>query len=575
MKEWIPRARKDGAALSAREEAAMSGRHEITGRFARLLFQRGYESPEQVEKYLNPGLRYLERPEAWPGMARAADILAAGLRAGKKLAVWGDYDVDGVTSTALVREVLGHYGYDVAWHLPHRLSEGYGMNLAGVEDLAARGIDLLLTVDCGISEVQAVARAKELGMTVLVTDHHMPPAVLPEADALCDPRLAECPCSSLAGVGVAFLLMAAVSARLAGGGKPRFDMRHTLDLVALGTVADLVELEGQNRILVKNGLVKLAEASRPGLSELKAVCGFAPFAALEAGQVAFSLAPRINAAGRMASAETALELLCTRDYNRAAELARALNDYNSARRQEEERIAGEAEVQAEAWRDAPALVVAGKEWNLGVIGIVASRLVEKYHKPAIVLCRDGDTLKGSARSIAPFDLYGGLARCSGELLAFGGHRMAAGLRLSPERLEPFRALFLESVRQSLGSKPVPATQFLDGDLDFAAASDFTFLKELELMQPFGMGNPEPVFESPPLLVESHRLFGQLRNHVSLRLRDESCNIAMQARLWRQAGEFPESLKGERIRIAYSPFIDRYNGMASVEIKVHDWKPVRE
>lgn len=571
MKEWRFRTRKDGAALSAKEAAAMARRYALTERFARLLFLRGYESPEQVEPYLNPGLRYLAHPGNWPGISQAADILVSGLRAGKKLAVWGDYDVDGVTSTALVRQVLGYYGYSVAWHLPHRLTEGYGMNAAGLEALAAQGVQLLLTVDCGISDAQAVARARELGMTVLVTDHHMPPAMLPEADVLCDPRLAECPCSCLAGVGVTFFLMAAVNARLANAGKPRFDMRRTLDLVALGTVADLVDLEGQNRILVKNGLVKLAEASRPGLSELKAVSGFAPLAALEAGQVAFSLAPRINAAGRMASAETALELLCTNDIARAAELARTLDSYNTARRQEEERICREAVEQAEALPDAPALVLAGEGWNLGVIGIVASRLVEKYHKPTIILCEDGETLKGSGRSIAPFDLYAGLARCSAELLAFGGHRMAAGVRLSPEKLEAFRVCFIESVRQSLGAKPVPALQLIDGDLDFSAASNFTFLKELELMQPFGMGNPEPVFQSPPLVVESRRVFGPLKNHVNLKLRDESCNIAIPAKLWRQAEDFPASLEGTKIRIAYSPSIDRYNGMASVDIKIRDWQ----
>lgn len=571
MKEWIARTRRDGIEASEGELAALSRRFGVSERFARILWLRGLDSPEQVKTYLDPGLRYLAHPEGWPDMSRAAELIADGLRAGKKLAVWGDYDVDGVTSTALVRQVLAHYGHEVLWHLPERQTEGYGMNVAGVEHLAAQGVQLLLTVDCGISNVQAVARAKELGMTVVVTDHHLPPAALPQADALCDPRLADCPCPFLAGVGVVFFLMAALNARLAAAGGPRFDMRRTLDLVALGTIADMVELEGQNRILVKNGLLLLAEAQRPGVSELKAVSGYAPQAALEAGQVVFSLAPRLNAAGRMASAETALELLCTGDCHRAAELARTLDGYNKARRQEEERITEEAVTQAETMPDAPALVIAGTGWNQGVIGIVASRLVEKYHKPAIILCEDGDTLKGSGRSISAFDLHAGLTRCSGELLAYGGHRMAAGVRVQPDRLEAFRERFLEVVRECLGPEPLPAVQLIDGELDFAAASDFTFLKELEMMQPFGMGNPEPVFQSPPLLVESRRLFGQQKDHVNLKLRDESCGVSLQAKLWRQAADFPASLEGARIRLAYSPSIDRYNGMAGIELKVRDWR----
>ena len=565
------RTRRDSLAPIREDLEAMASRFCISERFARILRLRGLDDPARVEEYLNPGLRYLAPPEQWPGMARAADILASGLKAGKKLAVWGDYDADGVTSTALVRQVLGHYGYDVLWHLPDRLSEGYGMNVAGVERLAAQGAQLLLTVDCGISDIQAVAHARELGMTVVVTDHHLPPESLPEADVLCNPRLKDCPCAALAGVGVTFFLMAALNARLASPGKPRLDMRRTLDLVALGTLADLVDLEGQNRILVKNGLLVLAEASRPGVSELKAVSGYSPLAMMGAAQVVFSLAPRINAAGRMASAETALDLLCAGDCHSAAVLAQKLDGYNTARRQEEDRITEEAMAQAESSLDEPALVIVGSSWKQGVIGIVASRLVEKYHKPVIILCEDGDTLKGSGRSISAFDLHGGLAHCAGELLAYGGHRMAAGLRVHPDNLEKFRKHFMEVVREALGPDPVPAVQLIDDELDFRAASDFTFLKELELMQPFGMGNPEPVFQSPPLLVRSRRLFGPLKNHVALELRDESCGVTLTAKAWRQAAQFPASLEGTRIQLAYSPSIDLYNGAASVNVRIRDWR----
>ncbi|WP_294557396.1 single-stranded-DNA-specific exonuclease RecJ [uncultured Mailhella sp.] len=569
-KDWIFRTRRDGAPMPA-SFAAMAGRCGVSPRLARLLWLRGLDRPEAMAEYLSPGLRYLARPALWPGMEQAADVLARGLREGRKMAIWGDYDADGVTSTALALEVLHHHGFDALRHLPDRRSEGYGMNAGGVEELARQGVSLLLTVDCGISDVAAIARARELGMDVVVTDHHLPPELLPPATVLCNPKLGDCPCATLAGVGVTFFLMAELNSRLAEGGRPRMDMRRTLDLVALGTLADLVELEGQNRILVKNGLLVLAEAKRPGISELKAVSGFAPLAALGAGQVIFSLAPRINAAGRVASAETALALLCAEDCDSAAGFARALDAYNTQRRQEEERITEQAMVQAEGALHDPALVIAGRDWNQGVIGIVASRLVEKYHKPTLVLCTDGDTLKGSGRSISGFNLHAGLMRCSEDLLACGGHRMAAGLRLKPEKLEAFRTRFLDVVREELGPDPVPAVQMIDDELSFREAADFVFLKELEMMQPFGVGNPEPVFQSPPLLVKRRRLFGQQKNHVLLELTDESCNITLQAKAWRQAGEFPADLEGRRVVLAYSPAIDMYNGAASVDVRIRDWK----
>jgi len=569
-KNWIFRTRRDNAPVPP-EFGELADRCGISSRLARLLWLRGLETAPQMAEYLSPGLRYLARPSLWPGVEQAAALLAAGLRKGRKLAVWGDYDADGVTSTALVLQVLRHHGYDALWHLPDRRSEGYGMNAEGVEALAEQGVSLLLTVDCGISDVSAITRARELGMDVVVTDHHLPPEQLPPATVLCDPRLADCPCASLAGVGVAFFLMAELNARLAEDGTPRMDMRRTLDLVALGTLADLVELEGQNRILVKNGLLVLAEAARPGISELKAVSGFAPLAALGAGQVVFSLAPRINAAGRVASAETALALLRAADCNSAADLARELDGYNTQRRQEEERITEEALLQAEAALHEPALVIVGGEWNQGVIGIVASRLVEKYHKPALVLCADGDTLKGSGRSISEFDLHGGLARCAADLEGYGGHRMAAGLRVKPEKLVGFRRHFLAAVEETLGPDPVPAVQLIDDELDFRGASDFIFLKELELMQPFGVGNPEPVFQSPPLRVKRRRLFGPQKNHVLLELTDESCGVTLQAKAWRQAELFPSDMEGRLIALAYSPGIDMYNGAASVNVKIRDWK----
>lgn len=567
MKKWMYRERRDGRP----EPREWAGRLEtFSPRFASLLWSRGISSKEEAERFMDPCLRHLSRPEAWPGMSEGAQLLSSGLLSGKKFAVWGDYDVDGVTATALVCQVLAHYDIPVTCHLPLRQNEGYGLNIPELEKLADEGIRLLLTVDCGISDLAAIARARELGMDVVVSDHHLPPPELPDAPVLCNPQLGECPSKSLAGVGVAFFLMAELNNRLAAALKrPRFDMKEVLDLVALGTLADMVPLEGQNRILVKKGLEYIARASRPGISELKAVSKYPPLAELGAGQVVFHLAPRINAAGRMAGAQEALELLRTRDVHEAAERARRLDALNEERRAEEERILKDALAQAELQTARAGLVIAGEDWNSGVIGIVASRIVEDLYRPTLVLCRDGDSYKGSGRSIREFDLYAGLAECADVLESFGGHRMAAGLRLRPERLEEFRQRFSKAVLDQLGQVLPSPSLLLDGELDFAAASDPIFLKELEMMEPFGIGNPEPVFSSPPLLIRRRSLFGPQKNHVKLALYDMSCDRTLYAKAWRQAEELPASLEGRHVRLAYSPSIDRYNGIANVDVRIKD------
>lgn len=539
-----------------------------------LLWRRGLSSPDEMQMYLSPNLRHLAPFAEWPGLEDAARVLAEGITEGRRFAVWGDYDVDGVTSTAIVHDVLEFHGVDVVHHLPDRRAEGYGLNVEWIERLAAEGIGLLLTVDCGISDVEAVARARELGMLVVVSDHHLPPEVLPQANAICNPRLADCPCPALAGVGVAFFVMAAVNAALAERSGRRFDMREVLDLVALGTLADVVDLSGQNRILVKNGLLKIAEARRPGMAALKTVSGYNASASLGAGQVVFGLAPRINAAGRLGEADVALRLLLSTDHAEAAALAQRLDTMNAERRAEEERILGEAMAQAEAQAASRmGFVLHGADWHPGVIGIVASRIVENFYRPTLILCSEGTNLKGSGRSVSEFDLHAGLTRCADLFLGFGGHKQAAGMSLQASELEALRERFDAVVRADLGNEPLTARLKLDGDLGFEHASSLTVLKELELLQPFGMGNAEPVFASPPLLVRSLRRFGRGKEHVELHLTDEACGISLQAKAWRQAEDFPERLRGTRIRLAYTPRIDMYSGAATVDLRIKDWQSV--
>ena len=385
-----------------------------------ILWRRGLDSPEELDAYLSARLPDLVPPSRWPQFPQAAEVISKGLLDGKKLAVWGDYDVDGITSSTLVLDVLEAHGLDALWHVPDRRSEGYGLNIPAIEELAAQGCGILLTVDCGISDMAAVARARELGMTVVVSDHHLPPPELPPADAICNPRLGpedDMPCPHLAGVGVAFFLMAAVNAALAPHTGRRFKMDRVLDLVALGTLADVMRLGGQNRILVRGGLDKLAEAARPGIAALKTVSGSDAAARLNAGQVVFRLAPRINAAGRMGAADTALQLLRSKDHVEALRLAQHLDALNTQRREEEERIWAAAREQAHRQleqRQRPALVLYGGDWHPGIVGIVASRIVEEFYRPTIILCDDNNMMKGSGRSIrrAPEDgpCAGGLRR---------------------------------------------------------------------------------------------------------------------------------------------------------------------
>ena len=539
---------------------------------AAMLWERGLGGLAEMDAYLTPGLKGLAPPKDWPGVAEAAACLVKAARAGEKIVVWGDYDVDGVTATALCSEVFAWHGVKIEPHIPHRTSEGYGLNIPTLERLAGQGMQVLLTVDCGISDVEAVARANELGVTVIITDHHLPGPELPAARAVCNPRLPGAPYAYLAGVGMVFFLMAEVSRLLSeasGNGSPRPDIRRVLDLVALGTVADMVDLNGQNRILVKNGLLVLAEGRRPGLAALKARSGYTPTAALDAGQVAFGLAPRINAAGRLDRADTALDLLLCQDHAEAARLAENLDLMNAERRGEEERAGEEALNQARQNCAAPAFVLFAPHWHPGVMGIVASRVVEVHHKPCLVICEQDGLLKGSGRSISAFNLHEGLTACADLLLRFGGHHQAAGFTLTPGNLEALRSRFCQIVSASIGEEPVLPRLFLDGNLSFKDAARLDLVKELQLLQPFGMNNSELVFASPPLLLKSVRPFGH--KHAHLELTDEEANITMRAKAWRSLAHSPPQLVGRKLQIAYSPRLDAYNGVTSIDIHLRDWR----
>lgn len=542
----------------------------ISSRFASILQERNIRHDE-IASFLSPHLRFLAQPEKWPGVTDGAWCLVNALLAGKKIAVWGDYDVDGITGVCVVLEVLRYYGFDPLWHLPERTTEGYGLNEAYLETLAKQGAELLLTVDCGITDFKAVERAKQLGFTVIISDHHLPQDMLPEAHVLCNPKLADCPCSELAGVGVAFFLMAEVNRILSQKlGKPKMDMRDVLDLVAFGTLSDMVPLIEQNRILVKNGMLLLNEARRLGFAALKHVARMNSKDPLTTRQIVFALAPRINAAGRMAEASMAVELLMSKDIQKVQEIAATLDRYNEERKQEEKEMTKEAFEQAKQQEDMPAVFVAKEEWNQGIVGIIASRLVEKYYKPAFVFCRDGDMWKASARSIEAINLHEALVHCAEYLESFGGHQMAAGIRVSDENFQLFRDCFCAYLKNKYGTEQFKEIVYYDGELSFFEAVDYRFKKEIASLQPFGISNKEPVFLSPELTIKQAVYYGYLKNHIRLTLLDDSSKTTIQVKMWGQAHNFPENITGRRLRVLFVLNLDVHSNLEE-PIKIKHWQ----
>jgi len=560
-KYWKFRSKPPSAAL----EHGLSSSLDISPLLVRLLWARGLRTADDMDLFLSPGLRHLARPEQWSGLTHAAQVIAWAMTQGKKAAVWGDYDVDGITSTALLLLFFRARGFFPEHHIPHRQTEGYGLNIPGIETLAAKGVELMITVDCGIGHHREVSRAKELGMTVVISDHHLPDAKLPPADAIMNPKLGSCPCPHLAGVGVAFLLAAVLNRLLPG---EHLDMRQFLDLVALGTLADVVELTGQNRILVKNGLSLLKEGKRPGILALKEVCGYKSSAVLDEDCVGFGLAPRINAAGRLGHADTALRLLLAEDLAEAKDSAKELDAYNTQRRSIGREIQGQAQDMAQGQADRFGLVLYAPDWHEGVIGIIASKIAETLYRPTIVLTEDeSGHLKGSGRSIPEFSLHEALAACRELLTGFGGHSQAAGLRLAKDNLEAFQESFDAVAGKAFGHQKPKPTLLLDAVLGFNQV-DYDLLKELELLAPFGPDNPKPVFLSPQVSVLNRKIVGA--DHVFLDLRDDEAKVTLRGKAWNQAQALPQSVTRKTMQLAYTPKFNEFNGITSIELTLRDW-----
>ena len=484
---------------------------------ARLLLRKGFRCAQEVEKFLQPRLSSLNDPFLLPQMHAAVSRIFAALDRCERIVLFGDYDVDGVTSLVLLDEILRAYGGAPELFLPLRMEEGYGLSKESIERcLEQHRAQLLIAIDCGTSSANEISELQKRGLDVIVLDHHEPKSPLPECVAMVNPKIdVESPFRYLCSVGIVFKLCHAL---LKTRPLPVFDLKSKLDLVALGTVADIVPLRDENRVLVQRGALEIARTSRIGLRKLMEVAGVrAPILPEDIG---FRLGPRLNAAGRLSTAEKSLQLLLTQDEGEAAVLAGELDRQNRERQEVEQQIFDAAveriDTQSDAARDA-AIVVGALSWHPGVLGIVASRIVRKYHRPAIVIgFDDNGTGKGSGRSIEGLNLVEALKRCSGVVEKFGGHEMAAGLVLREENFDRFAEAFRSTARELLSQEALQPCLRLDHELAFTDI-DIEFLRWHEMLQPFGNGNPQPLFlarevepVAPPRVMNEKHLLVRLR-----------------------------------------------------------------
>ena len=555
------------AQADPRATTALAGQLNIPEPLAAILVQRGLGAPDLAKAFLRPDLERLSDPLAWADMARAVALVAGVVRAGTPILVHGDYDVDGQCATALLTRVLRSVGGRVHGFVPHRLRDGYDFGPAGLAEAQRVGAGLIITCDCGISAVEAVRAARAAGIEVVITDHHLPGDELPPASAVLDPRRPDCASAdkNLCGAGVAFKLAQALGPAL--GASPNLPL-HFLDYVALATVADVVPLTGENRILVRHGLKMLSDSRWTGLRALVEAAGLAG-RPVKSGHVGFILAPRLNAAGRIGEPADGLRLLLADDPAAAAAIARELETLNARRQALDQRILDEAVELAEATLrpEDRALVLAADGWHPGVIGIVASRLVERYGRPAFLIGWDGDSGRGSGRSIAGFDLHRALHRVGSHLEKYGGHHMAAGFTIRRPCYESFRVAFLDVARELLGPDELVPAQRVDLELPLGLVSE-ELEKLMRYLEPCGPGNPAPVFG-----VRGARAVGARRvgtNHLRFTLDDGSGVLPAIGFQW--ADVVPDAWLAQPLDVAFRLERDEWQGRTTLQARVASLAP---
>jgi len=536
-----------------------------------LLARRGFTDVAAIRSFLSPSLSEMLDPSLLRGIDAAVKRLQTARRSGELVCIYGDYDVDGISGTSLLVSFLRATEFNCTYFIPNRFDDGYGLNADSLEQIIALGSTVIMSVDCGITALDEARICRERGVDLIITDHHAPKEQIPDACAVINPLQPGCgyPFKSLAGVGVAFNLLVALRAALreegvfgVGSGP---DLRQWLDLVALGTIADVVPLTGQNRIYAYHGLKQLSVCTRPGLEALKIVAGIRD--TVNCGQVGFRLAPRLNAAGRMESAVPGVDLLLSADPAECKAIAEDLDRANAERQSVERFIFDEAVRMVERTGDyfqRRSIVLASENWHQGVIGIVASRLVERYHRPTILIAVGSDGMgKGSGRSIPGFHLLDAISACSEHLERFGGHRYAAGIGLQADQIAVFSTAFEQIASSRLSPEDLVPRLEIDAELQPHEVTRELAL-EMKRLEPFGAGNPEPVLMMRGLTVNERRMVGD--GHLRLRL--NRLGFSFTAIAFRMADrEIPDT-----VDVAFFPELNEWNGSSSLQLRIKDLRP---
>ncbi len=532
----------------------------ISRLLAILLCSRGIVAKEQVDLYLSPTRKDFYDPFLMPDMQKAVDRIINAIENKEKVIIYGDYDVDGITSTTVLKQFLAERGLIVDWYIPNRLNEGYGLNKNAIKEINDKGYKLIITVDCGISALEEIKYANDLGMEVIVTDHHEPVEVLPQCLAVVDAKRKDniYPYNQLAGVGVVFKLIQALSIKLNLEEK---EFLKFLDLVAVGTISDIVPLKDENRVIAKLGL-KLVEVTKNiGLKTLISVLGFKK---IDSTAISFGVAPRINASGRMGVQEKALNLFLTDNYEEAKKITQELNEFNNDRQAEEQKIFKEALEMLKKENDKSCIILGNENWHHGVIGIVASKITDMYFKPSILLCFEENEGKGSGRSIPGFDLHKALMECSKDIKKFGGHSMAIGITIEKDKFESFKTDFEKYAEQTNIKEIVPIVN-IDAEISLKDLS-IDIVKQLELLEPFGEANKMPQFLFKNMKIIAIRAISEGK-HLKLKLKQD--NYIIDA-IGFNMGELSNLYQIEdRIDVVGNIGVNAFNGMENLQINIKD------
>jgi single-stranded-DNA-specific exonuclease len=555
----------------------------VSSVLAQILINRGFKSSDEISSFLNPDISQLSDPFDIQGMKTAVDRIIAASKRGERVFVHGDYDADGLSSTAIMLKALKMLGIDCCYFIPNRMEHGYGFNPPSVKNAEQLGANLIITVDCGITSLEAAALCRKAGIDVIITDHHEPirktpsgvrseeleekPShdfLLPDAFVIINPKLTPhaSRLTDLSGAGIAFK----VAQALAMVHDSRFTFHDLLDLAALGTMADVVPLTGENRLIVKEGLKLLKNGGRPGIEALKNAAGIIG-KDLRTGLLLFSIIPRINAAGRISDAANVIKLLLTDLEDEANDIAISLNKLNSERQQIEEKVYQEALCKLRSQGIRSVIVLASEGWHKGVVGIVASRIAEEFYRPAFVLSIEGNIARGSARSIPSFDLYRALSDCKELLKGFGGHKQAAGLELDSQGISCFEDRINSIADKTLSEKDfVPALE-IDADIDFSDIS-FNLTKEFAMLEPFGFGNPEPLLGSKGLEI----LYPRILKDAHLKMKLKQNNQSIDAIGFNMASFFENLAVTNRVDAVFTPTVNEWEGVRSIQLNVKALRP---